>query len=291
MNRIFAISILSLLILVSGCAQKKDHVVTISTDMGDMVAILYDETPKHKENFIKLINEHFYDSLVFHRVIEGFMIQGGDPDSKNAQPGQRLGTGGPGYTVEAEFNPKFFHMKGALSAARLGDQQNPTKASSGSQFYIVQGTVIPQSNIEQLTVDQGKLNTGLQQLLQKPENKPLYDSLSQLYYTGNMDAYQKTLYGLIPRIEQESGIKVKKDIPQERIDAYTTVGGAPHLDDGYTVFGKVISGLDVIDKIAAVPKDGADRPLKDIRFTVSVEEMSRKKITKEYGYEYPQKGN
>lgn len=288
MNRIFAISLLSLLILASGCAQKKDYVVTISTDMGDMVAILYDETPKHKENFIKLAKEHFYDSLIFHRVIEGFMIQGGDPDSKHAQPGQRLGTGGPGYTVEAEFNPKFFHMKGALSAARLGDQQNPTKASSGSQFYIVQGTVIPQSNIEQLTVDQGKLNTGLQILLQKPENKPLYDSLSQLYYSGNMDAYQKTLFGLIPRIEQESGIKVKKDISQEKIDAYTSVGGAPHLDDEYTVFGKVISGLDVIDKIAIVQKDGADRPLKDIRFTITVEEISKKKITKDYGYTYPQ---
>jgi hypothetical protein len=115
MNRLTCFITLSVFVLYSSCAQKKDYVVTIKTDMGDMVAILYDETPKHKENFIKLTKDHFYDSLVFHRVIEGFMIQGGDPDSKNAQPGQRLGTGGPGYTVEAEFNPKFFHHKGALS--------------------------------------------------------------------------------------------------------------------------------------------------------------------------------
>src|SRR6187401_2527174 len=125
MNKLF--SLLFLLILVSSCGQdKNDYVVTIKTKYGDMVAILYDETPKHKENFIKLAKEHYFDSLLFHRVIQGFMIQGGDPDSKKAQPGQRLGSGGPGYTVDAEINPKYFHEKGALSAARLNDQQNPT---------------------------------------------------------------------------------------------------------------------------------------------------------------------
>ena len=111
-------------------------VVTIKTQHGDMVAILYDETPKHKENFIKLAKQHYFDSTLFHRVIQGFMIQGGDPDSKKAKPGEPLGMGGPGYTVDAEINPKFFHEKGARSAARLGDDQNPTKASSGSQFYV-----------------------------------------------------------------------------------------------------------------------------------------------------------
>jgi len=288
MSRTVYIFIFSVSLLFSSCAQKKDYVVTIKTDMGDMVAILYDETPKHKANFIKLAQDHFYDSLLFHRVIDGFMIQGGDPDSKNVQPGQRLGNGGPGYTVEAEFNPKLFHKKGALSAARLGDQMNPTKASSGSQFYIVQGTVIPKESMDQLTIDQAKLNTGLQQLLQKEENKPLYDSLSQLYYTGDMQAYQARINSLVPRIERETGMKIKKEISQEKIDAYTTVGGAPHLDDGYTVFGQVIMGLDVIDKIAKVERDGADRPLENVRFTVTVEEMSKKKITKEFGYEYPE---
>src|SRR6187455_633881 len=117
------------LFIVTSCGQNKDYLVTIKTPYGDMVAILYEETPKHKENFIKLAKEHYFDSLLFHRVIQGFMIQGGDPDSKKAHPGQRLGSGGPGYTVDAEINPKYFHEKGALSAARLGDQQNPKKAS------------------------------------------------------------------------------------------------------------------------------------------------------------------
>ena len=133
---------------MSSCAQDSDYVVTIKTKHGDMVAVLYDETPKHKENFIKLAKEHFFDSTLFHRVIEGFMIQGGDPESKTAVPGQPLGRGGPGYTVDAEFNPKFFHERGALSAARLGDQQNPTKASSGSQFYVVQGTVMTEAELK-----------------------------------------------------------------------------------------------------------------------------------------------
>ncbi len=288
MNRITCLLACSLLVLFASCAQKKDFIVTIKTDMGDMTAILYDETPKHKENFIKLVKDHFYDSLIFHRVIDGFMIQGGDPDSKNAEPGKRLGTGGPGYTIDAEFIPKYFHEKGALSAARLGDQQNPAKASSGSQFYIVQGTVVPPSAIDQLRIDQGKLNIGLPQFLQRPENKPLYDSLSQLYYAGDMQVYQNKLNSLIPKIEQATGIKILKNIPQERIDVYTTIGGAPHLDDEYTVFGKVIKGLDVIDKIAKVERDGADRPIQDVHFTISVEERPRKKITKEYGYKYPE---
>src|SRR5688572_12438549 len=127
--------LLSVSLIFSSCAQKKDFVVTFKTPYGDMVAILYDETPKHKENFIKLAKEHYFDSLLFHRVIQEFMIQGGDPDSKNATPGQHLGSGGPTYTIPAEFNPKFVHEKGALSAARTPDAQNPTKASSGSQFY------------------------------------------------------------------------------------------------------------------------------------------------------------
>lgn len=275
-------------LLITSCAQdKKDMVVTIKTSYGDMVAILYDETPKHKANFIKLAKEHFYDSLLFHRVIQGFMIQGGDPDSKKAQPGQNLGTGGPGYTIDAEFVPSLFHEKGALSAARMGDNVNPGKASSGSQFYIVQGTVVSQEEINNLRYDQMQLMTGLRKMFENPANKALLDSLNQLYYSGDMMAYQQRLFALAPRVEKETGLKVIKEIPEERIKAYTTVGGSPHLDDQYTVFGKVIKGLDVIDKIAAVQRDGNDRPLEDVRMTVTVEEMSRKKISKEYGYQYP----
>ncbi len=277
-----------LVLLITSCAQdKKDVVVTIKTSYGDMVAILYDETPKHKANFIKLAKEHYFDSLLFHRVIQGFMIQGGDPDSKKAQPGQNLGSGGPGYTVDAEFVPTLFHEKGALSAARMGDNVNPAKASSGSQFYIVQGTVVSPEEINNLKYDQMQLMTGLRQMFENPANKPLLDSLNQLYFSGDMQAYQQRLFALAPRVEKETGLKVIKNISEERIKAYTTVGGAPHLDDQYTVFGKVIKGLDVIDKIAAVQRDGADRPLEDVRMTVTVEEMSKKKITKEFGYQYP----
>lgn len=276
------------LLLITSCAQdKKDFVVTIKTSYGDMVAILYDETPKHKANFVKLAQEHFYDSLLFHRVIPNFMIQGGDPNSKKAKPGESLGRGGPGYTVDAEFVPALFHEKGALSAARMPDQVNPQKASSGSQFYIVQGTVISPAEIENLRFDQMQLMTGLRRMFENPANKPLLDSLNQLYFAGDMQAYQARLFALAPRVEKETGLTVRKDIPEARIKAYSTVGGYPSLDDQYTVFGKVIKGLDVIDKIAAVQRDPGDRPVEDIRMTVTVEEMSRKKITKEYGYQYP----
>lgn len=277
--------ILFFIALTTGHAQKKDFVVTIKTKHGDMVAILYDETPKHKANFIKLAKEHYYDSLLFHRVIAGFMIQGGDPDSKKASAGQQLGKGGPDYTIDAEFNPKFFHEKGALSAARRGDLENPTKASSGSQFYIVQGAKVPE---EELRIDMTKFNGAMTTLLQIPANKGLRDSINTLYAAGDMDAFQKKMITLIPRIEKETGVKVGKDISPEKLKAYTTVGGTPHLDGGYTVFGKVIKGLDVVDKIAALPKGAGDRPIEDVRMVVTVEEVAKKKIEQLYGYKYPE---
>ncbi len=252
------------LLLITSCAQNKknDYVVTIKTEYGDMVAILYDETPLHKANFVKLAKEHYFDSLLFHRVIPGFMIQGGDSASRHAAPGEALGMGGKKYTVPAEFNPKFFHEKGALSAARQGDQVNPTKASSGSQFYIVQGTVFTQADVDAMKTDMNKLMTGLRKMFEDPQYKPLLDSLNQLYFSGDMPAYQKRLIELVPRVEKVTGTKVSKEISAEKVKAYTTVGGAPHLDGDYTVFGKVIKGLNVIDSIANVQRDGADRPLK-----------------------------
>ncbi len=289
MNKPISFLLLFVLALASSCAQKKDYVITIKTQYGDMVAILYDETPLHKANFIKLAKEHYYDSLLFHRVIAGFMIQAGDPNSKKASPGDPLGMGGPDYTVPAEFNPKFFHEKGALSAARLGDQQNPMKASSGSQFYVVQGTLIPEASINDLRYDQMKLTVSLRQIISKPENKPLLDSLNSLYNSGDMQAYQKKIFSLVPRIEKETGTKVTKDLLPEKVKAYTTIGGSPHLDGEYTVFGKVIKGLEVIDQIAAQPTGNGDRPVADIRMKVTVEEVPKKKITKEYGYVYPEK--
>jgi peptidyl-prolyl cis-trans isomerase B (cyclophilin B) len=284
MNRQLLIGALVMFTAMTGCTQKKDYVVTIKTKYGDMVAILYDETPKHKENFIKLAKAHYYDGLLFHRVIEGFMIQGGDPESKNAKPGQRLGNGGPGYTIEAEFNPKFFHEKGALAAARLSDQMNPTKASSGSQFYVVQGKKM---NAAEMKIDQQKFSTGLQQFFQKPENKPYYDSIAKLYQSGDPKAYESYIISLKPVVESQLGISVEKQVDPKMVEAYSTVGGTPNLDGQYTVFGKVIKGLEVIDKIAALPKDQSERPTEDVTMTVTVEELSKSKIKKLYGYNYP----
>ena len=284
MNRQLITSLILATTILTSCAQT-DHVVTIKTSYGDMVAILYDETPKHKENFIKLAKEHYFDSLLFHRVIEGFMIQGGDPESKKAQPGQRLGNGGPGYTVDAEINAKFFHEKGALSAARLSDQMNPSKASSGSQFYIVQGKVMKE---HELKIDPQKFNAALGQFFQNPANKAHLDSVMNFQKTGNFQAMEKYLVALKPTVEAQLNTSVDKQVSPEVLKAYTTVGGTPMLDNQYTVFGKVIKGLDVLDKIAAVKKDPMDRPLEDVRMTVTVEEMKKSKIEKLYGYKYPE---
>jgi peptidyl-prolyl cis-trans isomerase B (cyclophilin B) len=286
MKRKHLLSFFVLALFANSCVaqSKKDYVVTIKTRFGDMVAILYDETPKHKENFIKLANAHFYDSLLFHRVIEGFMIQGGDPDSKKAGKGQRLGQGGPGYTIDAEFNPRFVHEKGALSAARMGDQMNPSKASSGSQFYIVHGKKLTE---EELKMDPQKMNQAFQQFFRKPENKKYYDSIGTFIRSKDNEGYENYMKSLRSVVEAQLGVSLDRAITPEALRAYTTVGGAPHLDGQYTVFGKVIQGLDVIDKIASQPKDHADRPIEDVRMVITVEELPKKKIEKMYGYQYP----
>jgi peptidyl-prolyl cis-trans isomerase B (cyclophilin B) len=284
MNRQLITSTLLAFTILTGCAQT-DHVVTIKTNYGDMVAILYDETPKHKENFIKLAKEHYFDSLLFHRVIEGFMIQGGDPQSKKAMAGERLGNGGPGYTIDAEINPKFFHEKGALSAARLSDAVNPSKASSGSQFYIVQGKVMKE---HELKLDAQKFNAALGQFFQNPANKAHLDSVMAYQQKGNFKGLENYLLQLKPTVESQLNTSVEKQVSPEILKAYTTKGGTPTLDNQYTVFGKVIKGLEVIDKIAAVKKDGMDRPLEDVRMKVTVEEVKKSKIEKLYGYKYPE---
>ena len=272
-------------IIATSCAQdKKDQVVTIKTKYGDMVAILFDETPKHKANFIKLAKEHFFDSTLFHRVMPGFMIQGGDPESKKAVVGQALGRGGPGYTIEAEINPKFFHERGMLAAARMGDAQNPKKASNGSQFYIVQGRVLSE---DEMTIDQRKYDQALKKFFENPANKSAYDSLTTIYQTGGEEAFRKLYMSLKPRVVKETGMDVTQVVDAAKLKAYSTVGGTPMLDGSYTIFGRVIKGLEVMDKITALPRDNMERPAEDVAMTVTVEEMSKKKIEKQYGYEYP----
>ena len=213
------------LFLVITCIAQKDSTikkkdrkrdVLMQTTMGDIIIRLSDSTPLHRDNFLKLVKVGYYDSILFHRVIKDFMIQGGDPNSKRTTAGQPLGNGGPGYTVPAELRKTLFHKKGAIAAARMGDNANLTKASSGSQFYIVQGKVFTDAGL---------------------------DSVETFRLNG-------------------------KKIPAEQRAVYKTIGGTPHLDQGYTIYGEVVKGLDIIDKIAAVQTSKAqdrDRPLQDVR--------------------------
>lgn len=276
----FLIFLLSAMFFACG---EKDYLVTIKTKFGDMHAILYDETPKHKENFIKLAKEGFYDSLIFHRVMKGFMIQGGDPQSKNAPMGIPLGTGGPGYTIPAEINDDFIHEKGALSAARLPDQQNPRKESSGSQFYIVQGKKYSR---EELTTDINILNGYVQQYLQVKQDSTLQTEMMSAYNSGNSDMITQKLMEIKSDLETTLNVSTEVPFDGHRLHSYTTTGGAPHLDGEYTVFGKIISGLDVIDKISEQTTNPRDRPLEDIIMKVEVREMNKKKIAKDYGYDF-----
>lgn len=204
-----------------GQSKSKESVryVLIETEYGNMKVKLYNETPQHRDNFLKLVEQGYYDGLLFHRVIKQFMIQGGDPNSREAPAGTMLGDGNLGYTIPAEFRTELFHRKGALAAARLGDNVNPRKESSACQFYIVQGNVWKRDQLQMM--------------------------------------------------EQRFG----KQFSQEQMDVYSTEGGAPHLDGEYTVFGEVVEGLEVIDAIAQLPTDRADRPKEDVRMKISIIEQ------------------
>lgn len=203
---------------VTGADRRKD--VLLQTSMGNITVRLSDATPMHRDNFIKLVKSKYYDGILFHRVINRFMIQAGDPDSRNAPAGKPLGDGGPGYTIPAEFRPELFHKKGVIAAAREGDDVNPKKASSGSQFYLTQGKIFTAAELDTLEI--------------------------------------KRLNG--------------RKIPAAHRKVYETLGGVPHLDQNYTVFGEVIAGIDVIDSIAATPTSKGvdkDRPLIDIKIIVA----------------------
>ncbi|WP_456459743.1 peptidylprolyl isomerase [Reichenbachiella sp.] len=258
--------------------EKKDFLVTIHTSLGDMKAVLYDETPLHRDNFLKLINEGAYDSTIWHRVIKEFMIQGGGIDIKPSTPKRT-------DRIPAEFDARLFHVKGALAAARQGDRVNPEKASSWSQFYIVQGK---RWTKDELTLDQQKLNAGIGKLLQNDKHLALREELIAMQERRDFDGMNKLVMSKASLIESELGISVRKDVSQERIDAYTTIGGAPHLDDEYTVFGQVVEGFDVIDKIAAT-KTIREKPIENLYLTIEVEEVSKKKLSKQYGISYPEK--
>lgn len=272
MKNVFFLAI-ALSLTLSACA-KKDYLVTIKTSYGEMKIILYDQTPQHKENFIKLAESGAYDSTTFHRVIEGFMIQGGD---LKTNPGNEKTVD---YKIPAEFVDTLYHHKGALAAARQGDDRNPTKASSGDQWYIVQGIVYSEG---ELTTDMGKLNQYLKPLMEKPGYENLQEDLTRIYYEEGEASFNKKLMELKPVCEEEFNENFDLDYSPERLELYTTLGGAPHLDYDYTVFGRVVEGLDVIDKIAAVETAGRDKPVEDVYMTVEVEKVGVKKLKKLYG--------
>ena len=229
--------LLCLFIPVLAMAQnrkKKDYLVSLNTRFGTMRLVLYDQTPKHKENFIKLVDQKFYDSLLFHRIIPLFMMQGGDPNSRKAQPDEPLGNGGVAYKIPAEILPALFHKKGALAAAR---DNNPEKASSGCQFYVVQGRILTDDELQK-QIDRG------------------HSRAPDRIFTD------------------------------EQKQAYKTIGGTPHLDGAYTVFGEVIDGLAVVDSVVKQPRNEMDLPKQDVRMTITGAWVKKKKITKQYGFRY-----
>lgn len=248
--------------------ESKTPQVLISTTYGDIVVRLYDETPEHRDNFLKLAREGYYDSTLFHRVIKDFMIQGGDPDSKGAPAGKHLGMGGPKYTIPAEFvYPKYYHKRGVLSAARQADQVNPERRSSGSQFYIVWGKKYTEYELKQLA---SQLDGQRGQQVFNNLAAQHRDSIQAMYQRGD----QKGLMELQNRLAAETD-KILKETPgftftPEQIKDYSTVGGTPHLDNQYTVFGEVVSGIDVVEKIQKVATGQADRPKEDVVMTMKV---------------------
>ena len=233
--------------------------IEMVTDKGTMLIELYNETPKHRDNFIKLVKEGTLDSLMFHRVIQNFMVQSGDIESRYAKPNDTLGSGELDYRVSAEFHPDLFHKKGALGAARDGNLQ---RASSSTQFYIVQGVVQTDSLLD---FNQGRINGWLQE--HKFRNDPQYKALidaSNAALKNDMQEMYVTLQDSIVTLMRDYPYK-KYTIPDAHRDVYKTIGGTPHLDQNYTVFGEVVKGLEVIDSIAAVETNTMDRPLQNVR--------------------------
>ncbi len=275
---LFLISIFSILFFSFVIFSKQNNnfnnekTVTITTKYGDIKIKLYDQTLLHRDNFVKLVSEKFFDDLLFHRVIKGFMIQGGDPDSRNAKPDTMLGNGGPGYNIPAEIIPGLFHKRGALAAARESDMVNPKKESSGSQFYIVQGKVFTNQELDMIEANQNQTlkKQIIGKFLKAPENKNIILKLDSLQKSGNKEELNKFIVGIDPIIEKEMVKQGKFIFTPEQRKIYTSIGGAPHLDGSYTVFGEVIEGMNVIDSISVVKTDKNDRPLENIKMKIKL---------------------
>lgn len=256
--------------IAQSCAVKKDQYseVRFETNYGNITVKLYPETVKHRINFSKLLNQGTYNGVLFHRVIKDFMIQTGDPDSKKAKPGALLGTGDVGYTVPAEFvYPKYYHKYGALAAARGGDDINPQKASSGCQFYIVVGKKFTDDDLNALEDNnKKKLEAGLfQEIINTKINR-----VKQYQSERNQIKIDQLSDSILAKIHNRMEANPTYNFTEQQRNDYKTIGGTPHLDGNYTVFGEVISGMDVVEKISKVKTDENDRPLKNIRILKTV---------------------
>src|SRR5574344_534286 len=246
---------------------EKESQILIETSLGNITIKLYNDTPQHRDNILKLAKEGFYNGTLFHRVIKEFMIQGGDPDSKNASAGQNLGAGDAGYTIPAEFVPTHFHKKGTLAAARLGDNVNPKKDSSGCQFYIVTGKVYKPAELRKMekSINMGKENNVFEQLVRQN-----VDKIKDLRLARDQKGLMKLQEELIEEAQKLVAQSDPFKFTPEQEEAYTTIGGTPFLDNEYTVYGEVVDGFEVIEAIEKVKTNKSDRPNEDITMNVSV---------------------
>jgi len=265
MRKSIFIILTSILILSDSCAvqKKTGTMVRLETMYGDIIIKLYPETKNHHDNFVKLVNAGFYNGILFHRVIANFMIQAGDPDSKNSKAGASLGSGDVGYTIPSEFiYPKYYHKRGALAAARQGDNSNPLKASSGCQFYIVEGKTFTDTALDSIeSVNKQKLEGNLFRKIannRKAEIEKYRIERNQ----PKLDALRDSILAVVKvDIEKNTSYKFTE---RQRID-YKTIGGTPHLDGEYTVFGEVTKGIEIVEKISKAKTGSNDRPIEDIK--------------------------
>lgn len=249
-------------------SQEKDTLVVVETTYGTIKLKLYSETPLHKANFLKLINDSAYKDLLFHRVIKDFMIQGGDPQSRVATDGSPLGGGDLNYTVPAEFRlPKYFHKKGALAAARTGDDVNPQRESSAIQFYIVTGKKYSDKDLTKMEKERQARTVQTRYNELQVEYK---SAIKDFYSSGDRDALAELRQRLYAEAQEEAQTAVENVFTPEQRKAYKEIGGAPKLDGAYTVFGEVVEGLDVIEKIEKVKTNASDRPIENVKMDVKL---------------------
>lgn len=270
MKKLVLLILCACLLVTFSCGnsgKNNETLVKIETEFGIIKIRLYNETPLHRDNFIKLIKDGVYTDLLFHRVIQGFMIQGGDPQSKNAQPGELLGRGDLGYTVPAEINPRFFHRRGIVAAARQGDDINPEKRSSASQFYILQGRKFRAGELDTL---QMRMEDARKMSMFQSRLKQMEQELNKLGAEGKQDEMMAKYNALKEEVIAEASKLPPLTFSEEQRKAYMTVGGYPSLDNNYTVFGEVVEGMEVVDNIARQETDRNNRPVKDIKFTITL---------------------